>query len=888
MRHAAIPLASLALAAALVGPALVAPAASPLLVSRVAAAGRSEAPPQPGPTEEYLEAQAHAHDHLSLQPPRPVTVALHPRPFVALVGSSAGSRRTEAAIGLTAGPSREIYGFLPYWELADPDLTLDYSVLSTIAYFGLTARATGDLEQTGSNGAPEAGWTGWQSGNLTAIIDAAHAQGTRVALTVERFAWDTAGTAATTALLSSPTARATLVGQIVAQVLARGVDGVNLDVEPVPAGQSANFDALVQALRNALNAARPGLELVVDVTGDIGNYDVTALTAPGAADALFIMGYDYRRAGAAQAGSIAPLVSPTYDTDLTRTLQAYLSLTTPDHLLLGLPYYGRAWSTISNQPNASTLPQNDQNGYSVAAPYTAAADLAATNGLQWDGTETSAWTTYQRQFCATCPNVWRELYFDNAQSLAAKYQLVLAAGLRGTGIWALGYDGTKPELTQLMHQVFGAVAPLPPTGSLAVTADNVGGNPPNAFSPNGDGVADTATLSWWISAPATGSVAIRAGSTTLWSAAVTGSSGSVTWNGTNGAGTAVPDGTYAVVLTAQDVNGTALTLTASVVVNRVVGFLVASPNRFFPQDGDARRRSAAISYRMATAGNSTLRILNGAGAVVRTAWYARRTPAGTYAWIWDGRDSRGAMVPQGDYTIQVVATGPAGRAFLTKPLTAAAYMVRTTLTGAAPALSYLVDAWSSEPLRRAPAITLAIGGQTLAGRVVDLGGGHYQTTFSGLALAGSGTLTIAGVDAVGDSDRYSIDVSFGDAAPTPAGTPPPAPSPAPSPAPAPTAGSSPAPSSSPTPNSSPAGYPTTIMAMCPSIWVRRSPSTAAPAVATIGAGATAVASGAVLGSAYTSSCYHVGNYRWWYEITALNGQPLANPLYVATAFWNKP
>jgi flagellar hook assembly protein FlgD len=669
-------------------------------------------------------------------------------------------------------------------------------------------------------------------------------------------------------------------------VLARGVDGVNLDFEPLPAGQSANFDALVQALRDALNAARPGLELVVDVTGDIGNYDVAALTAPGAADALFIMGYDYRGSGAAQAGSIAPLVSPTRYTDLTRTLQAYLALTTPDHLLLGLPYYGRAWSTASNQPNASTLPQNDQNGYSVAATYTAAADLAATNGLQWDGTETSAWTTYQRQFCATCPTVWRELYFDNAQSLAAKYQLVLADGLRGTGMWALGYDGTKPELTQLLHQVFGAVAPLPPSGSLAVTANNAAGNPPNAFSPNGDGVADSATLSWWISAPASGTIAIRAGSTTVWSAAVTDSSGSVTWNGASSSGTAVPDGTYAVVLTAQEADGTALTLTASVVVNRVVGFLAASPNRFFPQDGDARRRSAAISYRMATAGNSTLRILNGAGAVVRTAWYARRTPAGTYTWTWDGRDGTGAMVPQGDYTIQVVATGPVGRAFLTKPLTAAAYMVRTRLTGAAAALSYLVDAWSSERLRGIPSITLAIGGQTLAGTVVDLGGGHYQTTFSGLALAGSGTLTIAGVDMVGDADRYSIHVSFGDAARTAAGTLPPARSPAPSAAPA--AGSSPAPSSAPTPSSRPASDPTTITAMCPSIWVRRGPSTAARGVTMVGAGATAVASGTLPGSAYTSSCYHVGIDRWWYEITALNGQPLANPLFVATAFWKKP
>ena len=170
-------------------------------------------------------------------------------------------------------------------------------------------------------------------------------------------------------------------------------------------------------------------------------------------------------------------MSQTYYTDLTRAVGQYLALTSPGHLLLGLPYYGRAWSTVSNAPNAATLPQNDQNGYSVAAPYDVAAGLADTNGRQWDATETSAWTAYQKQNCDTCPNVWRELYYDDAQSLAAKYQLVLSDKLRGTGMWALGYDGTRPELTALLHQVFGAAPPLPPTGAVSVTATGSPGNP---------------------------------------------------------------------------------------------------------------------------------------------------------------------------------------------------------------------------------------------------------------------------------------------------------------------------------------------------------------------------------------------------------------------------
>ena len=41
---------------------------------------------------------------------------------------------------------------------------------------------------------------------------------------------------------------------------------------------------------------------------------------------------------------------------------------------------------------------------------------------------------------------WRQLYVDDAASLRLRYDLVNRAGLRGVGIWALGFDGDHPEL----------------------------------------------------------------------------------------------------------------------------------------------------------------------------------------------------------------------------------------------------------------------------------------------------------------------------------------------------------------------------------------------------------------------------------------------------------
>jgi len=42
---------------------------------------------------------------------------------------------------------REVFGFLPYWELGS---TLDYNSLSTIAYFGIDLNTDGTLDKTGN------------------------------------------------------------------------------------------------------------------------------------------------------------------------------------------------------------------------------------------------------------------------------------------------------------------------------------------------------------------------------------------------------------------------------------------------------------------------------------------------------------------------------------------------------------------------------------------------------------------------------------------------------------------------------------------------------------------------------------------------------------------
>ena len=359
----------------------------------------------------------------------------------------------EAAPTATSALRRDVFGFLPYWEVSDSSTTLDDDVLSTIAYFGVGADKAGNLLKS-SGGSPTVGWSGWTSAKMTSIIDAAHRHGTRVVLTVQLFAWTSTQAANQAAFLASPAARLNLAKQAAAAVRDRGADGINLDFEPIVSGYADEFTAFVRQLRTQLDALAKGYQLTFDTTGYIGNYPIEDATAPGGADAIFVMGYDYRTASASAAGSIAPLSGPLYD--ITDTVDAYLARVPPSKVILGVPYYGRAWSTVSNAPNAKTQ-TGEKYGYSASVVYDTAADYAATYGHRYDSGEQTGWTVYQRQNCTStygCVTSWRELYFDDPTSLGAKYDLVNRRGLRGAGIWALGYDGTRPDLDRVLRAKF--------------------------------------------------------------------------------------------------------------------------------------------------------------------------------------------------------------------------------------------------------------------------------------------------------------------------------------------------------------------------------------------------------------------------------------------------
>ena len=364
-----------------------------------------------------------------------------------------GDEVTAAPVGAN-GLRREVFGFLPYWEVSDTSTTLDWRTLSTVAYFSVGCTSSGGLDKKNADGSATSGWGGWTSSKMTSIINAAHKNNTRVVLTISCFAWSSAGAARQASVLGSSTNRTNLAKAAAAAVRDRGADGINLDFEPIVAGYADEFTALVRSVRSELNKIAPGYQLTFDTLGSIGNQPIAEATASGGADAVFVMGYDYRTASSSVAGSISPLAGPRYD--LTDTVKAYMAKVSPSKIILGVPYYGRAWSTSSDKLNASTLSQA-KYGASASPTYGQAMDLVAQHGRRWDSVEQTPWTAYRKQTCTStygCVTSWRQLYVDDAASLRLRYDLVNKSNLRGVGIWALGFDGTRPELRAALADKF--------------------------------------------------------------------------------------------------------------------------------------------------------------------------------------------------------------------------------------------------------------------------------------------------------------------------------------------------------------------------------------------------------------------------------------------------
>ncbi len=91
---------------------------------------------------------------------------------------------------------------------------------------------------------------------MTTVINAAHARGDRVVLTITMMAWDSTSASAQATLLGSATYRQALINNIISTVPARNADGVNLDFEPLSTTLRSQYTSFVRQLKSGASVRR--------------------------------------------------------------------------------------------------------------------------------------------------------------------------------------------------------------------------------------------------------------------------------------------------------------------------------------------------------------------------------------------------------------------------------------------------------------------------------------------------------------------------------------------------------------------------------------------------------------------------------------------------------
>jgi Glycosyl hydrolases family 18/Fibronectin type III domain len=387
-------------------------------------------------------------------PPRTPVAALTPR-------SASLAPRTAGPGGL----QREVFGFAVAGALGDPNVgytTWNFSLLSTVAFFSLGVNpGDGSLDQTTT------GWAVWHSGIASAFINAAHASGVRVVLTVDYIT----GGATNGTMCSALDHGQTTIGQLAGQLM--GADGVNIDYEgqnqTCPDGVALRTK-VVQFAR-AVRAQIPGyltIDTYASSAEDAGGFfDIPSLA--GTVDAFFVMEYGLEGPNGPCAtcmGPTSPLAGdPTYVWNVTRSANGYLPWAAQS--ILGFPYYGvKACVNGPNPPaNAPVVPGTyGADTYLTIKSYPADPKIGSfqeqRDGLDPAGQE--AWAT----FFSGYTNCWREEYFDDDVSLGRKYDLVNRLDFRGAGMFTLDYGGASPELWNALQTHF-ALLPAAPANVRA-------------------------------------------------------------------------------------------------------------------------------------------------------------------------------------------------------------------------------------------------------------------------------------------------------------------------------------------------------------------------------------------------------------------------------------
>jgi spore germination protein len=254
------------------------------------------------------------------------------------------------------------------------------------------------------------------------VLEAAEANRVSPLLVLTNFSGGTFSSDVAATILRNTDLQETLIANIVDEMNRRGFAGLNIDFEYVYPEDRENYNAF---LRRVVAQLRPLGYSVSTALAPKERADQQGLlyeahdyaTHGELVDFVVIMTYEWGWAGG-EPWAIAPI------NKVRDVLDYAVTAIPPEKILMGVPLYGRDWKIPWVQGTTARTVSPKQ-----------AVELAARYGvnIQYDETYQSPFFRYVDE-----SGQEHEVWFEDARSMQAKYDVIKEYGLRGPSYWVLG------------------------------------------------------------------------------------------------------------------------------------------------------------------------------------------------------------------------------------------------------------------------------------------------------------------------------------------------------------------------------------------------------------------------------------------------------------------
>jgi N-acetylmuramoyl-L-alanine amidase/FlgD Ig-like domain len=186
---------------------------------------------------------------------------------------------------------------------------------------------------------------------------------------------------------------------------------------------------------------------------------------------------------------------------------------------------------------------------------------------------------------------------------------------------------------------------------------------PSSISPNGDGQADVASVTFTLTAPANVSVDVYDGAENDVLPVLTESPMAAGKQNVLVDGSSLADGNYTIVVRARGPDGAEVESVVPLTVSRLLGLVTAGPLLLSP-NGDGRSDRLQIGFDLTAPADVRVRVLSDGNWVATLL--AATLQAGHQSLVWDGTRSSGTL-RDGEYDVVLEATDEAGTASYAAP-----------------------------------------------------------------------------------------------------------------------------------------------------------------------------------------------------------------------------